>query len=353
MGINLLIVEGDKELMSVLSSYFHGEGFRVFVAPSDSAARKILTKKRIDVVLLGVISLKRKALALLRWIKRKRPLAQVILINTKDELRLSIEAMNLGAFDDFLLPLDLTSLAASVKAAWKAKKQEGKAKASFFERYSRIMVAATYAEVGEDEFAVQIASGTRCSNYGSRRKGVPAHDRGHGQQGLSRDSKNIQEREETMEEIKVLLVDDEEDFVRTLAERIRMRDLNSDIALNGQEALRIVEDDIPDVMVLDLRMPGIDGMEVLRRLRKAYPEVKVIILTGHGSKKDEEEARRLGAFEYLQKPADVNKLIDTIKRAYKSKIEGTMVAGAFAEAGEFDTARDMLKERSGREDEDD
>ena len=59
-----------------------------------------------------------------------------------------------------------------------------------------------------------------------------------------------------MEEIKVLLVDDEEDFVRTLAERIRMRDLNSDVALNGQEALRIVEDDIPDVMVLDLRMPG-------------------------------------------------------------------------------------------------
>ena len=154
-----------------------------------------------------------------------------------------------------------------------------------------------------------------------------------------------------MEEIKVLLVDDEEDFVRTLAERIRMRDLNSDIALNGQEALRIVEDDIPDVMVLDLRMPGIDGMEVLRRLRKAYPEVKVIILTGHGSKKDEEEARRLGAFEYLEKPADINKLIDTIKRAYKSKIEGTMVAGAFAEAGKFDTARDMLKKRSDKEDE--
>ncbi len=156
-----------------------------------------------------------------------------------------------------------------------------------------------------------------------------------------------------MEEIKVLLVDDEEDFVRTLAERIRMRDLDSNVALNGQEALRIVEDDIPDVMVLDLRMPGIDGMEVLRRVRKAYPEVKVIILTGHGSKKDEEEARRLGAFDYLEKPADVNKLIDTIKRAYKSKIESTMVAGAFAEAGEFDTAREILKQGSDQKDKDD
>jgi len=326
--------------MAVLSSYFRCEGFRVYMAHSDSAARKLLTKKRIDVVLLGAITLRRRALSLLRWIKRKRPLAQVILINTKDELPLSIEAMKLGAFDDFLLPLDLTSLAESVKAAWKAKKAERKDKA---ERYSKIMVASTYAEASEDKFAIQSASSSRFSDYGGE---------GHEQQGLSKNFKNIQEREEAMKEIKVLLVDDEEDFVKTLSERIQMRDLNSNVALNGQEALRRVEDDVPDVMVLDLLMPGIDGMEVLRRLRKAYPEVKVIILTGHGSKKDEEEARRLGAFEYMQKPVDVNKLIDTIKRAYKSKIEGTMVAGAFAEAGEFDTAREMLKERSGREDED-
>jgi DNA-binding NtrC family response regulator len=145
-----------------------------------------------------------------------------------------------------------------------------------------------------------------------------------------------------MEKIKILLVDDEEEFVTSLAERIKMRKLGSDIALNGEEALQIVSDQVPDVMVLDLKMPGIDGMEVLRRVKKAYPDVQVIILTGHGSEKDEKDARRLGAFDYLQKPVDIDKLVQYIKRAYKNKIESSMTAAAFAEAGEFDTAREIM-----------
>ena len=62
-------------------------------------------------------------------------------------------------------------------------------------------------------------------------------------------------------------------------------------------------------------MPGIDGLEVLRRVRKAYPQIPVVILTGHGSEKDEAEARRLGAFDYLQKPVDIEKLIKTLRKA--------------------------------------
>lgn len=147
-----------------------------------------------------------------------------------------------------------------------------------------------------------------------------------------------------MKEFKVLMVDDEEDFVKTLAERMQMRDLDSDVAFSGEAALQIVEDQIPDVMVLDLKMPGIDGMEVLRRVRKAYPQVQVVILTGHGSEKDEAEARRLGAFAYLQKPVDIEKLIITLKNAYKKKMEDSMVAATFAEAGEFQTAREIMDE---------
>lgn len=147
-----------------------------------------------------------------------------------------------------------------------------------------------------------------------------------------------------MKEFKVLMVDDEEDFVTTLSERMQMRDLDSDVALNGEQALQIVEDEVPDVMVLDLKMPGIDGMEVLRRVRKAYPQVQVVILTGHGSEKDEAEAKRLGAFAYMQKPVDIEKLVATLKNAYKKKLEDTMVAATFAEEGDFQTARQVMDE---------
>jgi DNA-binding response OmpR family regulator len=147
-----------------------------------------------------------------------------------------------------------------------------------------------------------------------------------------------------MKEMKVLLVDDEEEFVKTLSERIEMRDVKSDVALNGEEALKSMDEDLPDVMVLDLKMPGIDGLEVLRRAKKAYPGVQIIMLTGHGSEKDEKEARRLGVFEYLQKPVEFEKLMRTITKAYKKKFESSMVAASFAEAGEFETAKKIMDE---------
>ena len=151
-----------------------------------------------------------------------------------------------------------------------------------------------------------------------------------------------------MQEFKVLMVDDEEDFVTTLAERMEMRDLSPQVAFDGEQALSQVQEEVPDVMVLDLKMPGIDGMEVLRRVRQAYPLVQVIVLTGHGSEKDEAEAQRLGAFAYLQKPVDMEKLVRTMRAAYKRKIEASMAAAAFAEEGEFNTAREIMEEKKGQ-----
>jgi DNA-binding NtrC family response regulator len=147
-----------------------------------------------------------------------------------------------------------------------------------------------------------------------------------------------------MEKFKVLLVDDEEEFVKALSERLQMRDVGSDTAFDGEQALEIVKGQEPDVMVLDLMMPGIDGMEVLRRVRKAYPQVQVIILTGHGTEKDAEEAERLGAFAYLQKPVNLDVLVKTMRKAYKKKMEDAMVAATFAEAGDFKTAREVMDE---------
>ena len=153
-----------------------------------------------------------------------------------------------------------------------------------------------------------------------------------------------------MSEIKVLLVDDEKEFVNSLAERIEMRDMGSKIAYDGEQAMRLVQDEIPDVVVLDLRMPGIDGIEVLRRLKKQYPQVQVIVLTGHGSEKDERLAKELGAYEYLQKPTRIEQLTRLIKRAYKEKLEDTMVAATFAEAGDEKTARQTYAHRKNSKD---
>lgn len=152
-----------------------------------------------------------------------------------------------------------------------------------------------------------------------------------------------------MEDIKVLLVDDEEEFVTSLSERFEIRDLKADVALNGEQALQKVAEDEPHVVVLDLRMPGIDGIEVLRRLKKYHPNVQVIILTGHGSDRDAEHARRLGAFAYLQKPVDMDALVETVRRGYtafkriKHQVDTALMAAAVASAGEVEMAQDMMR----------
>ena len=122
-----------------------------------------------------------------------------------------------------------------------------------------------------------------------------------------------------MKEMKVLLVDDEEEFVKALSDRMKMRDLESGVAFSGEEALKTMDEDLPDVMVLDLKMPGMDGMEVLRRAKKVYPGVQIIMLTGYWSEQDQEEALSLGAFEYLKKPVSFEKLMEIITKAYRSK----------------------------------
>lgn len=114
---------------------------------------------------------------------------------------------------------------------------------------------------------------------------------------------------------RILLVDDEREFVTTLSERLLMRDMGSVVAYDGRSALDLIESDEPDVMILDLRMPGIDGIEVLRRVKQSNPNIEVIILTGHGSEKDRKRCLDLGAFAYLQKPVDIDLLSETLKKA--------------------------------------
>jgi CheY-like chemotaxis protein len=126
---------------------------------------------------------------------------------------------------------------------------------------------------------------------------------------------------------KILLVDDEVEFVHTLSERLQTRNLESSVVYDGEQALNFVATEEPEVMVLDLKMPGIDGIEVLRRVKHDHPNVEVIILTGHGSEREEALAKELGAFAYLHKPVNIDVLAKTMKEAYRKISEKKASAG--------------------------
>lgn len=121
-----------------------------------------------------------------------------------------------------------------------------------------------------------------------------------------------------MEKLKVLLVDDEEDFVSTLSERLQLRNITTLVATDGEEALQIIDTDKPPVVVLDVLMPGMGGLDVLRQIKKSYPRIQVIILTGRGSTKEGIKGMRLGAFDYLMKPVKIEMLMQKMNEALQA-----------------------------------
>jgi len=119
---------------------------------------------------------------------------------------------------------------------------------------------------------------------------------------------------------KVLLVDDEEEFVETLAERMRNRGMEVATSNSGGEALELVDEEPYDVVVLDLQMPGMDGIEVLERIKRRQPDIQVVLLTGHATVEKGVEAMKHGALEFLEKPIDLSKLSEVIHKAKAEKM---------------------------------
>ena len=117
---------------------------------------------------------------------------------------------------------------------------------------------------------------------------------------------------------KVLLVDDEKEFVTALAERLELRGLQVSVAMDGESALSRLETDLPQAVVLDLKMPGLGGLEVLKRIKAQDLHIPVILLTGHGSMQEVKEGMALGAFDHLIKPIDISVLIEKIQQAVQT-----------------------------------
>ena len=113
----------------------------------------------------------------------------------------------------------------------------------------------------------------------------------------------------------VLLVDDEKEYLETLAERMVNRGYLVDTADTGIKALKALEDHKYDAIVMDIMMPGLDGLQTLKRIRVDYPEMQVILLTGHATVSVGVEAVKMGAADFLEKPADIDKLCAVIEKA--------------------------------------
>jgi DNA-binding NtrC family response regulator len=124
------------------------------------------------------------------------------------------------------------------------------------------------------------------------------------------------------EEIKadILLVDDEEQFLKVLSQRMEGRGMKVDTSTSGEDALKKVEGKDFDAIILDLAMPGMSGIETLKRIRSENPDVQIIMLTGHGSVEKGVEAIKAGAVDFLEKPADLNKIIEKIAEAKHKRI---------------------------------
>ncbi len=121
--------------------------------------------------------------------------------------------------------------------------------------------------------------------------------------------------------IKLLLVDDEVKFLQSISKRLALKNFDVIAASNGNEAIASAEKDLFDVAVVDFQMPGIDGAQVLKVLKERHKHLEIIMLTGHATVDSAVECTKLGAFKYLEKPYDFEKLVEVIKEAYEARLK--------------------------------
>jgi two-component system NtrC family response regulator len=123
------------------------------------------------------------------------------------------------------------------------------------------------------------------------------------------------------EKIKLLIADDEVEFLDSIAKRLELREFAVTKAVNGEEAVTAAEKEKFDLALLDLKMPGLDGKQVLEILKREHKYLEVIILTGHGSLESAVECTKLGAYSYLPKPYEMEKLIESLRDAYTARMQ--------------------------------
>ncbi len=120
-----------------------------------------------------------------------------------------------------------------------------------------------------------------------------------------------------MQKIRLLLVDDETNFLNILAKRLKKRGITPELAANAEQCLSIIDNQPIDVVVTDVKMPDMDGLQLVKTIKSKYPDIEVILLTGHASTRDGIEGIKAGAFDYLTKPVEIEQLLEKIHQAFE------------------------------------
>lgn len=257
--IKLLLVDDEEEFLTASSQALGRRGFDVEIAPNGVTALEMVGKSEFDVLVLDVKMPDIDGIEVFKQIRETLPDLPVILLTGHSSIDDAFQTSKNGVADYLPKPIDMDQLAARL-----------------------------HEVVGKARHRVETDS-----------EGLRPVD--------------------PAELIRVMLVDDEMDFLESLKKVFQRRNMEITTAESGEEALALLEESLVDVVVLDVKMPGMDGLEMLRRIKRHFPSVEVILLSGHPSVEAAVQGVKLGASEYVKKPPEVEELVATIRRLYQNR----------------------------------
>lgn len=258
-NIKLLMVDDEEEFLVSSSQALGRRGFDVDIAPNGVTALDKMERGNYDAVVLDVRMPDIDGIEVFKEIRQKHPDVPVMLLTGYGSLTDAFQTSKDGVADYLFKPIEIDELA---------------------DRIRRVVVRSTSHKAKEPR---------------PGRDALPA------------------------ETVNIMLVDDEVHFLDSMKKVLQRRNMDVTTAESGRDALDLLTRRPVDVVVLDLKMPGMDGMEVLRRIKTGFPHIEVIILTGHPSVETALEVIDLGANEYLKKPPEIDDLVRTIRKLYEER----------------------------------
>jgi DNA-binding NtrC family response regulator len=289
----VLLVDDEEDFLDAVAERMRARGIEVSTTTSARDALEMIEEESFDAIVMDLMMPELEGTKALKAIKSKKRELQVILLTGYVTLEQVVQAMRLGAMDIIEKPPDLDVLTQGIKKAHVRKERilaEKQAEKELKKKHSTIL------------------------------KG-----------GLQMKPR-------------VFIVDDEEELVQTLSERLTVRDYDVSTSLSGEDAIEKLKHYNFDVVILDVAMPGMDGIETLREIKRIKPLTEVIMLTGHGTVESAIEGMKLGAFDFLMKPCKTEELVAKINVAHAKKAEQEERIRAAKVSDIISSPRSVLKE---------